>query len=133
MGLPSDRIIFSDKVPKEEHVRRGQLADVYLDTYIYNGHTISSEMLWTGTPIVTLTGETFVSRVAASLLNAIGCSELIANDRHEYEQIAIRLGTDRDYLRRMRQKVWNARSDSPLFDCKQYTLSLEILFSRMWD
>lgn len=133
LGLPSGRIIFSDCASREEHVRRGQLADAYLDTYIYNGHTTSADMLWAGTPVVTLPGETFASRVAASLLNAIGCPELIADNRIEYEQIAIRLGTNRDYLHRMRQKIWNARNESPLFDCKQYTMGLENLFTRMWD
>lgn len=72
-------------------------------------------------------------RVAASQLNTLGCPELIARNRTEYEQIAIRLGNDREYLRSMRHKVWKARADSPLFDCKQYATGLECLFSRMWD
>lgn len=48
------------------------------------------------------------SRVAASLLLTIGCTELIARNRQEYEQIAIRLGTHRDYLQSMRHKVSDA-------------------------
>lgn len=75
----------------------------------------------------------FICRVAASQLNTLGCPELIARSRHEYEQIAIRLGNDRDYLRSMRHKVWKARVDSPLFDCKQYANGLEKLFARMWE
>lgn len=75
----------------------------------------------------------FVNSVAASQLNTLGCPELIARNRQEYEQIAIRLGNDRDYLRSMRHKVWKARVESPLFDCKQYANGLESLFVRMWD
>lgn len=71
--------------------------------------------------------------VAASQLNTLGCPELIARSRQEYEQIAIRLGNDREYLRSMRHKVWKARADSPLFDCHQYANGLENLFLRMWD
>lgn len=58
---------------------------------------------------------------------------MIARSRQEYEQIAIRLGNDREYLRSMRHKVWKARAESPLFDCKQYATGLENLFLRMWD
>lgn len=61
-GLPPGRIIFSNVAAKEEHVRRGQLADVCLDTPLCNGHTTSMDVLWTGTPVVTLPGETLASR-----------------------------------------------------------------------
>lgn len=71
--------------------------------------------------------------VAASQLATLGCPELIARTRQEYEQIAIRLGTDREYLKGMRAKVWKARVDSPLFDCKQYANGLEMLYTKMWN
>ena len=62
-GLPPGKIIFSNVAAKEEHVRRGQLADVCLDTPLCNGHTTSMDVLWTGTPVVTLPGETLASRL----------------------------------------------------------------------
>lgn len=71
-------------------------------------------------------------RVAASQLATLGCPELIARSRDEYQDIAIRLGTDREYLKALRAKVWKARVESPLFDCSQYAKGLENLFSRMW-
>lgn len=73
-----------------------------------------------------------LSRVAASQLTTLGCPELIARNRQEYQDIAIRLGTDREYLKAIRAKVWVARVDSPLFDCKHYATGLEKLFRRMW-
>jgi len=57
LGLPASRIIFSPVAPKEEHVRRGQLADVCLDTPLCNGHTTGMDVLWAGTPMVTMPGE----------------------------------------------------------------------------
>lgn len=96
LGLAPGRILFSNVAAKEEHVRRGQLADVCLDTPLCNGHTTSMDVLWTGTPVVTLPGETLASRVAASQLNTLGVPELIARTRQEYQDIAIRLGTDRE-------------------------------------
>lgn len=96
LGVPAGRILFSNVAAKEEHVRRGQLADVCLDTPLCNGHTTSMDVLWTGTPVVTLPGETLASRVAASQLATLGCPELIARSRQEYQDIAIKLGTDRE-------------------------------------
>jgi protein O-GlcNAc transferase len=62
----------------------------------------------------------------------LGCPELIARNRQEYQDIAIRLGTDRDFLKAIRAKVWIARAQSPLFDCKQYVQGLEMLYRKMW-
>ncbi|XP_041632493.1 UDP-N-acetylglucosamine--peptide N-acetylglucosaminyltransferase 110 kDa subunit isoform X2 [Drosophila kikkawai] len=132
-GISPERVIFSNVAAKEEHVRRGQLADICLDTPLCNGHTTSMDVLWTGTPVVTLPGETLASRVAASQLATLGCPELIAHTREEYQDIAIRLGTKREYLKAVRAKVWKARVESPLFDCLQYAKGLEVLFLRMWE
>ncbi|XP_074062853.1 UDP-N-acetylglucosamine--peptide N-acetylglucosaminyltransferase 110 kDa subunit isoform X3 [Macrotis lagotis] len=133
MGLPQNRIIFSPVAPKEEHVRRGQLADVCLDTPLCNGHTTGMDVLWAGTPMVTMPGETLASRVAASQLTCLGCLELIAKNRQEYEDIAVKLGTDLEYLKKIRGKVWKQRISSPLFNTKQYTMELERLYLQMWD
>ncbi|KAJ8297437.1 hypothetical protein KUTeg_023968 [Tegillarca granosa] len=132
-GLSSGRIIFSPVAPKEEHVRRGQLADVCLDTPLCNGHTTGMDVLWAGTPMVTLSGETLASRVASSQLDALGCPELIARTRDEYVNIAVKLGVEKSYLRGMRAKVWKARTSSPLFNSKHYARSMEILYRKMWD
>lgn len=76
----------------------------------------------------------FISyRVAASQLATLGCPELIARTRQEYEDIAIRLGNDREFLKAIRAKVWTARVESPLFDCQQYTRGLEKLYTIMYD
>ncbi|XP_046372037.1 UDP-N-acetylglucosamine--peptide N-acetylglucosaminyltransferase 110 kDa subunit-like isoform X1 [Haliotis rufescens] len=135
MGLPSGRIIFSNVAPKEEHVRRGQLADVCVDTPLCNGHTTGMDVLWAGTPMVTfpgMTGETLASRVASSQLHTLGCPELVAKTRDDYIQIATRLGTDAEYLNAMKAKVWTARQSSPLFNAKTYSRNLEKLYERMW-
>ncbi|XP_020603999.1 UDP-N-acetylglucosamine--peptide N-acetylglucosaminyltransferase 110 kDa subunit-like, partial [Orbicella faveolata] len=118
--------------PKEEHVRRGQLADVCLDTPLCNGHTTGMDVLWAGCPMVTLPLETLASRVASSQLSALGCPELVARNREDYENIAIRLGNDANYLKRVKDKVWNARLRSPLFNTRQYTHSLEGLLLKVW-
>ena len=56
LGMPKGSLIFSAVASKEEHVRRGQLADVCLDTPLCNGHTTGMDVLWAGTPMITLPG-----------------------------------------------------------------------------
>merc|ERR1711962_1398395 len=133
MGLKNGKIVFSNVAAKEEHVRRGQLADVCLDTPLCNGHTTGMDVLWAGTPMVTLAGETLASRVASSQLLTLGCPELIAKDRSDYESISIRLGTDKEFLMGTRAKVWKLRIDSPLFCVKTYASDLEKVFKAMWE
>merc|ERR1740131_811156 len=106
-GVAEDRIVFSNVAPKEEHVRRGQLGDVCLDTPLCNGHTTGMDVLWAGTPMVTLPAETLASRVASSQLHTLGLGELVAKDREDYENIAVKLGTDAEYRRAIRAKVWS--------------------------
>merc|ERR1711863_242136 len=118
---------------QQEHVRRGQLADVCLDTPLCNGHTTGMDVLWAGTPMVTLAGETLASRVASSQLLTLGCPELIAKDRSDYENIAVRLGTDKEFLAGTRAKVWKLRLESPLFCVKTYASDLEKLFKLIWE
>ncbi|KAG1660799.1 UDP-N-acetylglucosamine--peptide N-acetylglucosaminyltransferase subunit [Nymphon striatum] len=133
LGLAPGRIIFSNVAAKEEHVRRGQLADVCFDTPLCNGHTTGMDVLWAGTPMLTLIGETLASRVASSQLTCIGVPELIAKSKEEYEEIAVKLGTDREYLKATRAKVWRLRTVSPLFNVNTYATNLERVLKCMWD
>jgi len=133
MGLKNGKLIFSNVAAKEEHVRRGQLADVCLDTPLCNGHTTGMDVLWAGTPMVTLPGETLASRVASSQLCTLELDELVAKSREDYENIAVKLGNDRDYRRAIRTKVWDGRISSPLFDVRVYAKDLEDLVYKMWE
>ncbi|CAL8078413.1 unnamed protein product [Orchesella dallaii] len=133
MGLSPGRIIFSNVAAKEEHVRRGQLADVCLDTPLCNGHTTSMDVLWAGTPVITYPFETLASRVAASQLMCLGVPELITHSPKDYEDLAVRVGTDKEFLKVTRAKVRNARLESSLFDTAKYTVDMERLYRKMWE
>lgn len=131
--IPKDRIIFSPVASKEEHVRRGQLADVCLDTPLCNGHTTGMDVLWGGCPMVTLPLESFASRVASSQLKTLGLPELIADDYASYEEIAIRLGNNIDYRRSIRARLYNYRLSSRLFSVEDYASSMEDCYEKMFD
>ncbi|CAI4229118.1 unnamed protein product [Auanema sp. JU1783] len=132
-GVDPKRVIFSNVAAKEEHVRRGQLADVCLDTPLCNGHTTGMDILWTGTPMITMPLETLASRVASSQLYALGVPELVASSTEAYINIAVKLGIDKNFLSNIRAKVWKARTTSTLFNVKQYCTDLEDLYSKMWN
>src|SRR6202035_6062545 len=75
-GVAAGRLIFAGRMPPPEHLARHRAADLCLDTLPYNAHTTASDALWAGLPVLTCLGETFVGRVAASLLHAIGLPAL---------------------------------------------------------
>ncbi len=107
-------------------------ADLFLDTFPCNAHTVASDALWAGLPLLTLAGETFASRVAASLLHAVGLEELISGSLPEYEALAIRLGRDRQALSSLRGKLERSRGTASLFDTRTFVRHLESLYRSMW-
>lgn len=125
------RLIFSPSLPADKHLARLKLADLALDTFIYNGHTTTSDSLWAGVPVVTLKGSHFASRVSASLLSAINLPELITNSQKEYENMAVKLVTNRKKIDTIRLTLLSNRLSTPLFDTKKYVENLEKKYVRM--
>jgi protein O-GlcNAc transferase len=90
-GVAPHRQVFAPRLKVEDHLARQRVADLFLDTLPYNAHTTASDALWAGLPVVTCLGSSFAGRVAASLLNAVGLPELIANNPKDYEALALNL------------------------------------------
>lgn len=130
-NIDPERLIFSEKVSKAEHLARHRLADLFLDTYIYNAHTGASDALWAGLPVVTCPGKTFASRVAASLLCAAEIPELIAADLAQYESMAVRLAGNPKMLREIHGKLAQSRATCALFDTPRFVRHLEAAYRRM--
>jgi predicted O-linked N-acetylglucosamine transferase (SPINDLY family) len=132
-GLDAERLVFAPNMELSEHLARHKLADLFIDTLPYNAHTTASDALWAGLPVLTCKGESFASRVAASLLNAIDMPELITSSHKEYEQLAIALGNDPQRVQAMKQKLENNKLTTPLFDSCLFTRNIENLYEQMWD
>lgn len=132
-GVDPARILFAPIEAIERHITRLSCADLMLDTFPYGGHTGSSDALWAGVPVVTLMGETFASRVAASLLNAVGLSCLIARTFEEYVGIASWLIEERRSLVAYRTHLTTRREHLPLFDIRNYTRGFEEMLMQVWD
>ena len=130
-GIAGSRLIWAEPVHQTQHLARLQLADLVLDTRPVCAHTTASDALWTGVPIITCPGETFVSRVAASVLYAAGLPDLVAPDLARYESKALALAQDRQGLQALKERVAQNRESCALFDSLRYTRELESLFLRM--
>jgi len=88
-GVGEERLIFASRVPRvEDHLARYRHADLFLDTFPYGGHTTASDALLLGTPVVTLAGRSFASRVAGCMLTDLGLTNGIASSMDEYFNIA---------------------------------------------
>jgi protein O-GlcNAc transferase len=131
-GLDPKRLVFSPMRPLPEHLARHRLADLFLDTFPVNAHTTSSDALWTGLPVLTLAGSTFVARVAGSQLRTLGLPELIATNFAEYEDRAVRLARDPNLLAGLRARLDLTRETSSLFDAGLFAGYLEKAYLTMW-
>ena len=131
-GVDPERIVFASKIPKAEHLARLALADLGLDTLIYNGHTTTSDALWAGVPVVTLQGKHFASRVSSSILTAVGLPELITHSLAEYKKLALRLAKNPKQLKEMKGRLSYNRAVKPLFDTPRFCRNLEKAYLRMW-
>jgi predicted O-linked N-acetylglucosamine transferase (SPINDLY family) len=127
----NDRIIFAPILPPAEHLARLAHADLALDCFPWGSHTTASDMLWGGVPLIGLKGNTFASRVSASLLSAAGLPELIAGSLADYHDLALRLAVDHNALAEAKSRVRAARASS-LFDTRRFTRNLEAAYLAIW-
>jgi protein O-GlcNAc transferase len=111
---------------------RYRLADLFLDTLPFNAHATANDALWMGLPVLTRQGGTFASRVASSLLTAIGLPELITASAQDYEALALQLATTPALLMPLRSRLARNRSRCSLFDSERYCRHLEIAYTTMW-
>jgi predicted O-linked N-acetylglucosamine transferase (SPINDLY family) len=130
-GIDPARLVFADWLPREQHLARHSLADLFLDTLPCNAHTTASDALWAALPVVTQLGEAFAGRVGASLLTAIGLPELVTHTVEEYEDLALRLASDPILLKACRKRLKANRLSYPLFDTERFRRHLEASYLKM--
>jgi predicted O-linked N-acetylglucosamine transferase (SPINDLY family) len=130
-GVSEARLIFARRMPSQQHLARHRAADLFIDTLPYNAHTTATDALWAGLPVLTRVGESFAARVAASLLNAIGLSELITTTQPQYEALAIELASDPDRLNEIKARLQRNRLTAPLFDTALLTKHIESAYTQM--
>ena len=130
-AVAPDRLVFAARVPYADHLARQRLADLFLDTFPFNGGTTTSDALWAGLPVVTLSGDAFASRMSASLLNAVGLPELAVRSPAQYESLALTFARDPGMLGEIRARLARNRVTHPLFDTIRFTRHMEAAYADM--
>jgi predicted O-linked N-acetylglucosamine transferase (SPINDLY family) len=130
-GVPPQRLVFAAQVAYPEYLARYRQADLFLDTAPFNGGATVSDALSMAVPVVTLAGESFASRMAGSVLQALGLAELVTFSLDDYEAAALALARDPARLRALHARLERARCDHPFFDTDRYRLQLEAAYSHM--
>ena len=119
-GVSPDRLIFAPWADHDTHLARLTLADIGLDTRVYNGHATTSDSLWCQVPVITLPGKHFASRVSASILREVGLNELIAKDLVDYRDLALRLIAGETYRNSIRSRLTTEHLSATLFNTKDF-------------
>lgn len=132
-GVRSDRVDFVDRMPRYRYLASYHRIDIGLDTIPYNGHTTTLDALWMGVPVVTLIGNTPVSRAGWSQLNNLGMQSLATSSPEEFVQAVASLCADLERLRKLRASLRNQLASSPLMDGKRFARNVEAAYRAMWD
>jgi predicted O-linked N-acetylglucosamine transferase (SPINDLY family) len=107
--------------------------DLALDTFPFNGGMTTLEALWMGVPVVTIAGDTVVSRQTVSALANLGLAEELAfADCASYVAGAVALAGDYARLATLRQHMRPRMASSPVRDAAQFTRDVDALYRRMW-
>ena len=133
-GVEPERIVFARRVElNQDHLARHRLADLFLDTQPLGAHSTVCDALWAGIPVLTCAGASFGGRVAASVLSALGLSELVTNDIPSYRQRTLQLASDPHALKTLRARLAVHRTEFPLFNTARFTRHIEAAYFSMWE
>ena len=131
-SIQAERIVFAAFAPMDlscAPAARGSLPR----QFSWRAGATCNDALWAGLPVLTCAGETYVSRMAGSLLTGIGMPELIAASVADYEATALDLARNRERLAALRGKLMRQRLSFPLFDTDSFTRQIEAAYQMMWE
>lgn len=124
-SIDASRLVFTPRVNPPDYLARMKLVDLFLDNYPYNAGSTASDILWMGVPMITLSGKTFVSRMAGSMLHYCGLDFMITHTHKEYENLAVRLTQQKHLLKNVTSILKAEREKGRAFDMEAFTRHLE--------
>jgi predicted O-linked N-acetylglucosamine transferase (SPINDLY family) len=132
-GVNPERLIFAPRLAdKSLHLARHRLADLFLDTFVYNASTTAIDALWAGLPVLTRAGKDFYSRICTSHVINTGLAEMVCTSTQEYEERAIHFANNPAALAAVRSLLNANLHTEPLFDLPRFTHRLEDAYMSMW-
>ncbi|MDC2992231.1 tetratricopeptide repeat protein [Pelagibacteraceae bacterium] len=131
-NIDLNRIKFFNFITNSEHLSRHKIADLYLDTFNYNGHTSIVDALLSGLPVITKIGDSFTARVGASLIEAFNMKSLVTTSIKDYKELAIKISEDKILYKNLKKKVDENINSSALFDNEKYVKNLEKAYENIY-
>jgi predicted O-linked N-acetylglucosamine transferase (SPINDLY family) len=131
-GIDPSRVEFVGHLPASDYYALYQRIDIALDTFPFAGGTTTCDALWMGAPVISLAGDTPVSRGGLSALSNVGLPELVARSTGEYARLAIELANDLPRLAQLRASLRGRMRSSPLMDEVGCVADLEAVYRTMW-
>ncbi len=131
-GVPAERLQTVGRVPIEQYLQHVSSIDIALDAFPYNGGVTTCDALWMGLSVVSLAGQTYVSRQGVSILSNIGLGELVASTPQEYAAVAAQLAQDLPRLASLREGMQSRLQASPVMDAPRFTRHLQDAYRQMW-
>jgi predicted O-linked N-acetylglucosamine transferase (SPINDLY family) len=125
-GVDPARLLFAGRVLPADYLARFSVADLFLDTYPYNAGTTANDALWAGLPLLTLSGRTYVSRMAGSLLSSAGLQALVTHSADGYERTAIEMATEPGRLAALRAHLADEKASGRLFNTSRFAREFEL-------
>ena len=132
-GISPERLVFGEQIQRNEYLDRYRLADLFLDTFPYNAGTTASDALKMGLPLLTLKGDSFNSREAANIVNAVNLPEMVTSSQEEYESLAIELANNPNKFSKIKTKLKENLSTAPLYDTAKFTKNIESAYMVMYE
>ena len=132
-GIAPERIIFKGHSGSIlDHLSYYDEIDIMLDSFPYNGTTVTCESLWMGVPVVTLAGDLHLSRVGVTINTNAGLQDLIGNNEDEYVRIAVNLAKDQNRLLELNQTLRDKFLNSKVCDSVRFTKNLEGIYEKIY-
>ncbi|EJL82730.1 putative O-linked N-acetylglucosamine transferase, SPINDLY family [Polaromonas sp. CF318] len=131
-GIDATRLLIQGPMPRIKYLQTYQRVDIALDPFPYTGGTTTAEALWMGVPVLTLAGNTFLSRQGVGLLMNAGLSEWIASDADDYVKRAVAHAGDLQKLSALRSSLRPQVMASPLFDAPRFARHFEAALRGVW-
>jgi len=132
-GIDPQRLIFGESLPRPQYLARYRAADLFLDTHPYNAGTTASDALRMGLPVLTFKGNSYPSRMAASILNSVNLTELITDTQEDYESLAIELATNNKKYIKLKSKLNKNLNSAKLFNTFEFAKNIETAYKTMYE
>ncbi|MES2099509.1 MAG: tetratricopeptide repeat protein [Pseudomonadota bacterium] len=131
-GIDADRLVLEGLTPRFDYLAAYRRVDIALDPFPFTGGTTTAESLWMGVPVLTLAGESFLSRQGVGLLMNAGLHDWIANDVDQYVSLAVAHAADLDRLAALRKSLRRRLIASPIMDARRFAGHFEAALRAMW-